>query len=124
MFETERCIIHPFQTSDSHDVQKLYVNHEVRKYLGGVLHENSIKESIKSMLCPGEDAYYWTVREKRTNRFIGMLSLDAHHDGEHQEMSYQILPCWWGKGYATEVVQRMIKHCFNELKLSKIVAET
>lgn len=124
MFETERCIIHPFQTSDSHDVQKLYVNREVRKYLGGILHENSIKESIKSMLYPDEDAYYWTVREKRTNHFIGLLSLDAHYDGVSQEISYQFLPDWWGKGYATEVVEKTINHCFNELKLSKIVAET
>ena len=124
MLETERCVLQPIQKSDYHDVRKLYVNREVRRYLGGILEEDSIKESMNRMLHTNVNTYHWMVREKRTNRFIGLLSLDPHHDGVHQEISYQILPCWWGKGYATEVVQRVIGYCFNALKLSKIVAET
>lgn len=122
--ETVRCVIHTMQKSDVHDVRKLYVNREVRQYLGGICNENSIKESMTSMLCSNEDIYYWVVRERSTNQFIGLFSLDLHHDGEHREISYQILPSWWGKGYATEVVREIIEYCFNELKLSKIVAET
>ena len=37
---------------------------------------------------------------------------------------YEINPNFWGKGYATEVVQRVIQYAFDELKLDKIIAET
>ena len=53
--------------------------------------------------------------------------LDAynpHHDGVYLEISYQLLPNWWGAGYATEVVQVIINFALIELNLSKVIAET
>lgn len=76
------------------------------------------------MLNPPDNAFYWVIREKQTDHFIGMVSLDPHHDGSYLEVSYQLLPNWWGKGYASEAVQRMIRFAFNELKQKKLVAET
>ncbi|WP_413306207.1 GNAT family N-acetyltransferase [Bacillus sp. 1P10SD] len=60
----------------------------------------------------------------RREWFIGMVSLDPHHDGIYYEVSYQLLPNWWGVGYATEVVQVVINFALNELKQPKIIAET
>ncbi|QCJ41417.1 GNAT family N-acetyltransferase [Bacillus sp. S3] len=124
MFQTERCLINTFKKSDYIEVRKLYVNQEVRRFLGGTRHEDSIKEVLEEMLNSGDDSFYWVVREKDTENFIGLVSLDPHHDGDNLEISYQILPNWWGLGYATEVVQVIINFALNELKLSKIVAET
>lgn len=76
------------------------------------------------MLHSNDNSFYWVVREKHTDNFIGLVSLDLHHDGHYLEISYQFLPNWWGKGYATEVVQLIITFALNELNLSKIVAET
>lgn len=76
------------------------------------------------MLRKNDDCFYWAVRKKHTGDFMGLISLDSHHDGLHLEISYQFLPQWWGKGYATEAVQLIINYGLNELKLSKIVAET
>ncbi|WP_338786346.1 GNAT family N-acetyltransferase [Metabacillus sp. FJAT-53654] len=53
-----------------------------------------------------------------------MVSLDPHHEGSYLEISYQLLPIWWGKGYATEVVKLIIHYALNELNLTKVVAET
>ena len=55
---------------------------------------------------------------------MGLVSLDPHHEGVHLEISYQFLPCWWGKGYATEVLQVIINFALDDLNLSKVVAET
>ncbi|WP_413305938.1 GNAT family N-acetyltransferase [Bacillus sp. 1P10SD] len=124
MFETERCVIRCLQKSDFADVKKLYVNEDVRKYLGGVRPDDSIEVVFDEMLHSSNDSFYWVVSEKHTDDFIGMVSLDPHHDGDYLEMSYQLLPTWWGAGYATEVVQVIINFALDDLNLPKVIAET
>lgn len=55
---------------------------------------------------------------------IGLVSLAPHHEGVYQEVSYQFLPCWWGKGYASEVVSVILHFALHGLNLSTVVAET
>ncbi|MDR6121225.1 ribosomal-protein-alanine N-acetyltransferase [Bacillus sp. SLBN-46] len=124
MFETERCIISTLRTADFSDVKKLYINEDVRKYLGGIRQAASIEDVLAEMLHSGDDSFYWVIRKKHTDNFIGMVSLTPHHDGVYYEVSYQLLPIWWGAGYATEVVQVVINFALNELKLPKVIAET
>ncbi|WP_035445414.1 GNAT family N-acetyltransferase [Atopococcus tabaci] len=124
MFETKRCSIHAFKESDSAEVKKLYLNHEVRKYLGGIRKEEAVEAVLDDMLHSSEDSYYWVVREKHTDYFIGLISIDPHHDGTYVEISYQFLPDWWGRGYATETVGFILRVAFTELNLSKVIAET
>lgn len=124
MLESKRCLINPFQTSDLEDVKTLYVNPKVRKYLGGIPAEDTIEGALKEMLSPSGNSYYWVVREKNTNAFVGFVSLDPHHDGHNLEISYQFVPKWWGAGYGTEVVKSVLKYAFDELNLPKVVAET
>ncbi|AVR00380.1 GNAT family N-acetyltransferase [Oceanobacillus iheyensis] len=124
MFETERCCINFFEKTDFADVKKLFMNEDVRKYLGGIRDEESILGSLQSMLNPSESDFFWVIREKQTDNFIGLASLDPHHDGTFLEVSYQLLPVWWRKGYATEIVHQIIHFAFNELNLNKLVAET
>ncbi|QVY62553.1 GNAT family N-acetyltransferase [Cytobacillus gottheilii] len=124
MFETERCLIRSLQESDFVDVKKIFANKEVRKYLGGIRQDDAIEAGLDEMLNSSDNSFYWVVREKHTDEFIGLISLDPHHDGDYLEISYQLLPHWWGAGYATEVVQVIITFALHELKLPKIVAET
>lgn len=124
MFETKRCYINTFLRSDLTDVKKLYLNERVRRYLGGVREGNSITTVLDEMLKPSKDSWYWVAREKNTNEFIGLISLDPHHEGDDIEISYQFLPKWWGGGFATEVVRVIINFALTGLNLSKLVAET
>ena len=124
MFETERCFIKPFRSSDLLDVKKIFLNPEVREFLGGIRQENSLQMLLGEMLNSSDHSFYWVIREKNTDTFIGLVSLEPHHDGINLEISYQLLPNWWGKGYATEVVQTIINYSFNKLNLPKVLAET
>lgn len=124
MFETERCFINTFKKADYPDVKKLFVNQDVRKFLGGIREEESIQVVLDSMHYSSDISYYWVVRDKRSDIFIGLVSLDPHHEGVYLEISYQLLPNWWGKGFGTEVVKLIIHYTLNELNLSKVVAET
>ncbi|RDW20265.1 GNAT family N-acetyltransferase [Oceanobacillus arenosus] len=124
MIDTERCYFNTFTKADNADVKKLFVNQAVRKYLGGIRDEESILNVLDDMINPPDNAFYWVVREKQTNNFIGLVSLDPHHEGRFLEISYQILPNWWGKGYATEVVRPIIDYAFKELNQIILIAET
>lgn len=124
MFETERCTINRLQETDYSDVEKIYANQEVRKFLGGIRNEESVRGIVEEMLTSSHESFHWIVREKQTEKMIGFVSLDLHHEGVYQEVSYQFLPCWWGKGYAGETVSVIIHFALHELNLSTVVAET
>src|SRR5699024_8560735 len=83
-----------------------------------------IHSQFKEMLHSGSDAWYWVVRDSKTNAFIGLISLDEHHSGKDIEISYQLAPRWWGAGYGTEAVGKIMSFAFSILKMPRIVAET
>lgn len=62
--------------------------------------------------------------ENDTNEFIGLVSLDTHHDTISKELSYQFLPSYWGRGYALEVTREILSYAFNELGVERVVSET
>lgn len=122
--ETDRCILTALMPSDYNDVRKLYVNKQVRKYLGGVLNTHQYDKRFRNMFRQKGNAFYWVVRDKKTQSFMGLISLDDHHNAQHKEVSYQFLPEFWGQGYAHEVMQKVLQFAFYELKFNLIVAET
>ena len=124
LFKTERCTLSIFDESDYVDAATLVTNPRVRTFLGGIREPDSIKASLTDMANPEDGSYYWIVRDIRSKEFIGLVSLDAHHYEQAKEISYQLLPKWWGSGYATEAVAKIIDYALSELNLPAIVAET
>ena len=124
MLQTNRCILTKPQQQDYENVKSLYMNAEVRKYLGGPVEEQEFRTRIAAKLSSNTDSFYWIIRQASDKEFIGSVSLGLHHDGINTEISYQLLPKWWGNGYATEVLQGIIKYAFEDLGLAKVVAET
>lgn len=124
MLRTDRCAISKITQTDYEDVKKLYFDQGVRKYLGGVVNEERFICIFKEMLNVVEDSIYLVVRNNINGEFIGLVSLDKHHDGVNTEVSYQFISKLWGQGYAIEAIKKVISYAFEELNLSKIVAET
>lgn len=124
MIETKRCRLFTVNQEHYQNIQQLYKNHDVRKYLGGIVNDETFKEAFFQMIHAPAKSFYWIINEKQLNTFIGLISLDLHHDGESTEISYQFLPNWWHKGYATEVVCEILLFGFHTLNLEYIVAET
>ncbi|MEK4237508.1 GNAT family N-acetyltransferase [Paenibacillus sp. FSL H7-0714] len=125
MIETKRCRLIGLQEIDFEDLKKLYSNHQVRKYLGGATDDEILlRNKFNDVLKNSTDAYYWVIRSINDNQFIGLVTLTKYHDGLNIEVSYQFLPEWWGSGLATEVIKTIIEYSFNELGLSRLVAET
>ncbi|KMK75784.1 GNAT family N-acetyltransferase [Alkalihalobacillus pseudalcaliphilus] len=121
MFETTRCLIRQLENKDLQGVLKLYSSEEVRRYLGGTMKEESVQKAFSERLSNQND---WVVFEKKSNDFIGMISLDTHHNQVDLEISYQFLPNWWGQGFAKETLPVLIQFAFSDKKITRLVAET
>lgn len=123
MLKTDRCILTELQQQDYDDAKALYLDAEARRYLGGPVDEQMLMAKFTAKLSSNTGSY-WVIRHAHDGEFIGEVSLALHHDGTSTEVSYQLLPEWWGQGYATEVVKRVIQYAFEELGLPRVIAET
>lgn len=124
MLKTERCHLYHFKKEHIEDVERLYTDKHVRKYLGGVRPKEDIHRSLQKLTDPSTNDLYWTVYDFRSNQFIGFVSITPHHNGDDLEISYQFSPNIWGRGYATEVIHQLINFGFSTLQITKLVAET
>ena len=122
--ETNRCKVSKLQKDDYDNIKGLYLDEDVRRFLGGVSSNENFDNNFNDMVSSENDVFYWVARLKNNNEFIGLVSLDRYHDGTNREISYQFKPMWWGQGYAEEVVRKVIDYAFDELKLEKLISET
>ena len=116
----------PLQEGDLADVVALYVDEEVRRFLGGPADEDEVRTSFLTLIereASGSALRYWVIRLK-DGSFVGTVSLGAHHNSDDTEISYQLLPLWWGRGYAGEAVGAAVEYALSELRLPRVVAET
>lgn len=121
--ETDRCRLRAASTGDAENFSSLVSDAKVRQYLGGPLSTEEAETRFHKLLADREGSY-WIIEKKSEGEFVGLISLDPHHDGADTEVSFQILPKFSGRGIATEVVTAVLDYAFAELKLPKVVAET
>lgn len=124
MIQTTRCQLTPLQNTDLDLVVKLYTNTDVRRFLGGIVNQEEIRLRFLKMVASDAETKYWVVRLKDNSTSVGIVSLGTHHNNIDTEISYQLLPEWWGKGYATEVVEAVVTYGLEDLGLERVIAET
>jgi [ribosomal protein S5]-alanine N-acetyltransferase len=122
MLQTNRCNLRAPCAENSEQFFALNSNPEVRRYLGGLRSNVQINERFDLFL--NSIGSYWVVEQKNDQKFIGIVSLNLHHDGVDTEVSYEFLPAYWGKGFATETVLQVLEYALHELRLPRVVAET
>lgn len=121
--ETARCLLVPLGETDRRDLRRLYANADVRRFLGGAVEGPDFERSFDRLVA-APMAAKWVIRTKAADLFVGMASIDRHHDGHDHEISYQIMPEFWGQGLGSEVIDRALDHANTVLKLPRVIAET
>ncbi len=122
MIKTKRCVLKRLTEDDRGNIKRLYQNIRVRKYLGGIVNDAEFFKRFQTMY--GSEADYFVVKLQNTEQFVGLISLCKYYDGVNIEVSYQILPEFWGRGLASEALQAVLEFAFTDLGLKKIYAET
>ncbi|MBR3692860.1 MAG: GNAT family N-acetyltransferase [Clostridia bacterium] len=122
---TERLILRPWQESDA-DILYLHARDpEIGLRCGWMPHtsrENSL-EVIRTVLARPN---CWAITRKASGVLIGSVSLmrgEAGHaplSDTEGEIGYWIARPHWGKGYACEAAQRIIRYAFGELSCTAL----
>ena len=120
---TERCCLQSLVEPDAPDILRLVQCAECRQYLGGTVDSGAFPDRFRGMLDDGANQH-WVVRLKDGGQFLGLLSLGPHHDGQDQEVSYQFLPEFWGRGLALESLRALMVEAEERFGLVTVIAET
>lgn len=114
--ETDRLILRGFCKADLEDFYAYTKQPKVGPMAGWSPHETKdeskrvLKMFIKEKEC-------WAVVEKKSGKLIGNFGLHKdtrRNNPQSRRISYAYAEEFWGKGYATEAMKRVLKFAFEE----------
>ena len=119
--ETERLIIRDFKLSDIDYLYEIFSEDEVMEYIEPVYDRNKTLNFIKEFCIEHKGAFACANRENE--KVIGYIIFNEYEDKVY-ELGWIFNKEYWGKGYAYESCDAVIKYAFSEMKIHKIFAET
>lgn len=127
MIYTPRLIVTPLKKSDCKEIHYKNCFPEVAEFntIGIPKNLDVTLKLLQPLFEPqqekDEKQFGWSIRLKEKKTFIGelgiRLSVSKYNKGE---IHYSLIPDYWKKGYATEVVQALLKYGFETLGLHRI----
>ncbi len=126
---SDRLILKEVTWNDLENIHRLHSFPEVDEFNTLGIPENIsdtrnvLRTSIEDKYSPVRKKFSWAVFDYQNHEFIGeagiSLSADRFRLGE---IFYNLDPSFWGYGYGTEIVRRLIKFGFDDLHLHKVEA--
>lgn len=128
VMETERLIIRELSVSDIIDMYEIYRSPEVREFIDDI--DDYINIEIEKHKAYIKNVYsfygygYWGVFSKETGKLIGRCGIqNTEVEGKPEiELGYLLDVNYWGKGYALECAEAVLRYAADELHISRIVA--
>nr|WP_156282456.1 GNAT family N-acetyltransferase [Paenibacillus sp. NEAU-GSW1] len=117
--------LRPFEQSDAKEVQRLAGDIEIARTTLSIPHpypDGGAEIWIRQCRKIEGDGYPYAIVTKDNDDLIGCVSLNLAKPHQRAELGYWLGKSFWGQGYATEAVKRIIQFGFQELKLHKIYA--
>ncbi|MDH4306149.1 MAG: GNAT family N-acetyltransferase [Acidimicrobiia bacterium] len=118
--ETSRLVLRAPTESDLDVIVRMLTDPTVRGYLGGPVPEDRARATLAGP--PGEKWGSFLVTRATDAAVVGSCLVDAA-DGE-LDISYQLLPEFWGHGYAREAVLAVLDWIWHETDAGHVVAVT
>ncbi len=110
--ETERLILRPFKIEDANDMYNNWgIDPLTSRYLSWNPHKNieETKKVIQTWINEYENGTYnWLVEIKENHEPIGSISV-VHDKDLVAEIGYCYGSKYWGNGYATEALRKVIE---------------
>lgn len=117
---TPRLLLRPFVEADKPAIIEIRRDSDVGRYLGGPA-GGEVVEQINAATVGERWGVFCSV-DRATGDVVGSVSLDRHR-GE-LEVSYELLPAYWGRGFATEAVGAVIGWVAEHTDDTTIIAVT
>ncbi len=126
---TQNLSLRLFIKSDLPAIHKLLSKPEVDRYntLGIPKNFEETKKVMKPLLEANKkdkiDYYTFAIEQKTDKQFVGLMALTLRSKKYNSaEVWFKLNPAFWGKGYATEALNILIKFAFDELNLHRVEA--
>jgi|SRR6185436_18186841 len=127
VLESERLVFQQIVASDAPDIFELRTNEKVLRYSDRAPMKNmqEAMDMVKKISDSFEnnEAIAWAMKLKETGKTVGHITfwriIKEHH---RAEIGYAMFPEYWGKGFMTEAIQRVIDYGFSEIKFHSIEA--
>ena len=119
--ETKRLILHPLEMADADQMQILFPQWEIVRYLARIVPwpfpSDGALTFIRDVALPSiarGEYWQWTLRLKSApNLIIGSISLETN---ENENRGFWIDPAWQRQGLMTEAVDAVTDYWFETLK--------
>jgi Acetyltransferases, including N-acetylases of ribosomal proteins len=127
LLESERLYYRNLTIRSAQDLYAMRCNDKVMEFMDAYKF-TSVNEAVKLIASLNESfqnkqGINWRLVDKNSNSMIGYIGywrLMPNHG--RAEIGYALKPEFWGQGYMTEALLRIIKFGFGELKLHSIEA--
>ena len=121
--ETERLFLREWQKKDVEDLYDIMKNPSV--IIGGWKPHANINTSIELLKEYMESDERWAVALKDTGKVIGGIRVYPDHNRGRfyaKMINYVLSEDYWGNGYMTEAVKRIIEYLFEESDIDLLSA--
>ena len=125
MIRTERLQLRSLTLKDSDIIFAYFSNPEMTRFYGMEPFQSKLESDkfIKDFIDDYTTLYRWGIVEKSTGFLVGTCGFHAVSDKHRRaEIGYEIDLPYWGKGYATEAIQGLVKFGFDSMELNRIGA--
>jgi [ribosomal protein S5]-alanine N-acetyltransferase len=113
--QTKSLLLLPLTREDYPFLCGLYADAEIMRYIGtGVRTAAVASAALDKMLSPPKPTGYWTLRDRRTQQPLGGIMLMYRREGAPLEIGFLLAREAWGRGLATEAVQAVCAHAFEQ----------
>lgn len=127
IIETERLILREIREDDLDRIYEIFSNMMVTQFYGQ--EPITTKDQALGFISHFKNLHLekkgirWGIERRNIKGLIGTIGFHLWSPKHlRAEIGYEILPDYWGKGYAKESILNCISYGFNEMKLHRIGA--
>lgn len=121
--QTVRLILRPYVDSDVAELLPLVGAREVAATTLRIAHPYTEQDARAFLALAQEPDKLWlAITLCSDGRQIGGIGLRLEQQHQHAELGYWIGVPYWGKGYATEAANEMLRFGFEDIHLHRIFA--
>lgn len=125
--QSERLLLRPMQLNDAPVLFEFWSDPMVTKHMNASFTDVSQAQQMIEMLqglFKENKAIRWTIFLKHSNEIIGSCGFNyLDYENERAEIGYDLGYPYWGKGYAPEAIQTLIRFGFESLHLNRVEAK-
>jgi ribosomal-protein-alanine N-acetyltransferase len=122
---TDRLEFRHWSSSDASIAASLWSDPEVMRFLGGPYSDAEVEERLKreQLNAASHGIEYWPLYLRTEGEFAGCCGLKpCVAESRSYELGFQLLPRFWGKGYAGEAARSAMAFAAEELGAAALFA--